>query len=97
MAERAPVAVVIPVFNRRLRLIRALESVAAQTKSPGLLIVVDDGSTDGMAEGAEQWLARHATFEWRVMRQSNAGVSAARNAGFAYAPLEKVESALVSP
>jgi glycosyltransferase involved in cell wall biosynthesis len=54
MAERAPVAVVIPVFNRRLRLIRALESVAAQTKSPELLIVVDDGSTDGMAEGAEQ-------------------------------------------
>jgi glycosyltransferase involved in cell wall biosynthesis len=83
MAERAPVAVVIPVFNRRLRLIKTLESVAGQTKPPSLLIVVDDGSTDGTAEAAEQWLARcDATFDWQVIRQSNCGPSGARNAGF---------------
>ena len=83
MAETVPVAVVIPVFNRRLKLIKTLESVVAQTKSPTLLVVVDDGSTDGTGDVAEHWLARNAAFEWRVIHQANGGVSAARNTGFA--------------
>ena len=79
----APIAVVIPVYNRRLKLINTLATVVAQTQAPALLIVVDDGSTDGTGDAAESWLARNATFEWKVIRQANAGVSAARNRGFA--------------
>ena len=44
---------------------------------------MDDGSSDGTAEFAENWLARNAPFEWKVIRQANAGAAAARNAGFA--------------
>jgi glycosyltransferase involved in cell wall biosynthesis len=83
MTESAPVAVILPVYNRRLKLIKTLESVVAQSKLPAILIVVDDGSTDGTAEAAKNWLARNAPFEWMVVQQeTNAGVSVARNAGF---------------
>ena len=50
MAQTAPVAVVVPVYNRRLKVIKTLETVVAQSELPSLLIVVDDGSTDGSAE-----------------------------------------------
>jgi glycosyltransferase involved in cell wall biosynthesis len=77
------IAVVIPVYNRRLKLINTLVTVVAQSNPPALLIVVDDGSTDGSGDVAESWLARNAPFEWKVIRQANAGVAAARNRGFA--------------
>ena len=72
------------MYNRRLKLIKTLETVAAQNELPTLVSVVDDGSTDGTAEVAENWFAANAPFEWRVIRQPNGGVSAARNAGFAH-------------
>jgi glycosyltransferase involved in cell wall biosynthesis len=77
------VAVVVPVYNRRSKLLRTLATVVAQSKQPALLIVVDDGSSDGTGQFAESWLARNASFEWKVIRQANAGAAAARNAGFA--------------
>ena len=83
MVASAPVAVVIPVYNRRLKLIRTLQSVVAQSTLPTLLIVIDDGSTNGTAKAAEEWLASNARFEWRVITQPNGGVSTARNTGFA--------------
>jgi glycosyltransferase involved in cell wall biosynthesis len=55
-----------------------VRSVLAQTLPPCELIIVDDGSTDGSLEE----LARlpPAPFPVRVLRQANAGQSAARNA-----------------
>jgi glycosyltransferase involved in cell wall biosynthesis len=82
MVNLAPIAVIIPVYNRRLKLLKTLECVVGQTQLPALLIVVDDGSTDGTAEAAKSWLAHNASFKWRVIEQPNAGVAAARNAGF---------------
>jgi glycosyltransferase involved in cell wall biosynthesis len=85
MKERAPVAVIIPVYNRRLKLIATLRSVVAQSKLPAILIVVDDGSTDGTAEAAKDWLSVNAPFEWKVVRlETNAGVSVARNVGLSH-------------
>jgi glycosyltransferase involved in cell wall biosynthesis len=83
MAESGSIAVVVPVYNRRLKLINTLATVVNQSKKPALLIVVDDGSSDGTGEFAESWLARNASFEWKVIRQANAGAAVARNAGFA--------------
>ena len=78
----APIAVVIPVYNRRLKLLNTLATVVAQSSSPALVIVVDDGSTDSSGDVAENWLARNAPFSWKVIRQANAGVAVARNRGF---------------
>jgi glycosyltransferase involved in cell wall biosynthesis len=69
-----PVAVVIPAYNRARLVAAALESVLGQTRAPAEIIVVDDGSTDDTAAVAQ-------SFGANVLRQSNAGVSAARNAG----------------
>ena len=77
-------AVLIPTYNRRELLVETLESVRAQTVPPGRVVIVDDGSSDGTAEAAEAWLSNHPlTCEAKIIRQKNAGVSAARNRGAA--------------
>ncbi len=71
------VSVILPVFNGRRFLADAVRSVLAQSLPPCELIVVDDGSTDdslAVLEGLPP-----APFPIRVLRQSNAGQSAARN------------------
>ena len=77
------VGVVIPVFNRRTILLETLQHVAAQTLPPSLLVIVDDGSTDGTADAAHRWLSEaQPTFEWRIVRCQHIFASAARNRGF---------------
>lgn len=68
----APVTVVMPAYNSAAFIGEALDSVYRQTLAVAEVIVVDDGSQDDTAAIAE---AKGAT----VMRQQNAGVSAARN------------------
>lgn len=71
------VSVVIPTYNRREAVLRAVASVAAQTYEDFEIIVVDDGSADG-TDHALQSLGEPRL---RVIRQENAGVALARNAG----------------
>lgn len=68
----------MPVFNGRPFLLDAIRSVFAQTLPPCELILVDDGSTDGSLEVLAA--LPPAPFPIRVLRQANAGQSAARNA-----------------
>jgi len=70
------ISVIIPTFNRRYVLHRAIESVVNQTRPPIEIIVVDDGSTDGTRD----WLVN--TFPLvKYIYQDNKGVSSARNRG----------------
>ncbi len=72
------ISVVIPTFNRRDMVVESVESVLRQTCPDWELAVVDDGSTDGTADALE---ARFDDPRVRVVRQANAGASAARNRG----------------
>ena len=44
------VSAIIPAFNRRAYLPRAIDSALAQTVPVDEILVVDDGSTDGSAD-----------------------------------------------
>jgi Glycosyl transferase family 2 len=74
--------VIIPAYNRRNLLLDTLESIRSQTVTPRQVVIVDDGSSDGTPEAAESWLSGHPmACEVKIIRQANAGVSAARNRG----------------
>lgn len=75
-----PISVVVPVFNRADLLDAALDSVAAQTSPPEEIIVIDDGSEN--RSEIEEVALRHGV---HLIRQENAGPSAARNVGLASA------------
>jgi len=77
------ISVVIPSYNRRHTLERALQSVFDQTSRVDEVILVDDGSTDGSSE-----MVRQLFPEVIVLKQPNLGVSAARNRGIAKARCE---------
>ncbi len=73
------VSVVVPAFNAGATLRETLASIAAQTYRELEIIVVDDGSTDDTAEIAEGYV--NADPRFRLLRQANLGVAAARNTG----------------
>ncbi len=81
-ADHPSVAVIVPVFDRSRTVVRTLDSVAAQTRPPGRLIVVDDGSADDLAGAFDAWRGRtQPTFRCELIRQERAGAAAARNRG----------------
>lgn len=74
-------SVVVPVYHVRAYLAACLDSLLEQglAASDYEILCVDDGSTDGSGEIAEDYARRHRQIT--VLHQANAGVSAARNAG----------------
>jgi glycosyltransferase involved in cell wall biosynthesis len=77
------VTVVIPCFNQAHFLKDCIDSVKAQTFKVTEIIVVDDGSPDNTSEVANK-------LGVRCIRQTNKGLSAARNTGIRAAKTEYV-------
>lgn len=75
------VSVLLPAYNAAPYLREAIDGIRAQTLADWELIVIDDGSTDG----TPAILAGCDDPRLIVIRQANAGVSAALNAGLARA------------
>jgi glycosyltransferase involved in cell wall biosynthesis len=72
------VSVVIPTYNSAATLAETLASVGDQTFKDLEVVLADDGSSDDTVSVAESF----AEFlDLRVLRQTNAGPGAARNAG----------------
>ena len=78
--KRALVSVVIPCYNAEQYLEQAIQSAEAQSYPNIEIICIDDGSVDRTLELLER-LQRKSGRSMKVIRQSNRGVSAARNAG----------------
>jgi glycosyltransferase involved in cell wall biosynthesis len=86
MNKAVPVSVVVPCYRCSLTLERAVESVAAQTRRPVELILVDDASNDETAKLLEALVARYEA-GWIKIRwlDGNVGAASARNIGWAAA------------
>lgn len=72
----ALVSIIIPTYNHAHFLGEAIESALSQPGAPIEVIVVDDGSTDDPASVVSRYPGV------RLIRQENAGLAAARNAGW---------------
>ena len=75
------VAVVLIGHNDVTRLSAAVESVLAQTLDNLELIIVDDASTDGMGELADEWAARSPKIRAVHLPENSGGCSRPRNVG----------------
>ena len=74
------VSTIIPVYNRPEWLREAVQSVLDQTYRPVEILIVDDGSTDGAGEVADQLAAVHPGVI-RSFRMPNRGPGPARETG----------------
>lgn len=74
--DRITISVIIPTYNSKAQLGRAIESVLRQSDPLEEILVVDDGSTDGTDAMVGQCFP-----QVRYFRQANQGVSVARNFG----------------
>lgn len=76
-------SVVVPIYNVAPYLRDCLGSIANQAHRELEVIMVDDGSTDDSAAIAEEFAAQDPRF--KLVRQENRGLGAARNTGVRHA------------
>lgn len=86
--ELSLISVVVPVYNVERYIDDCIKTLVRQTYNKLEIILVDDGSTDRSSELIEFWAAEDSRIT--IVRQKNAGLSAARNTGLKYANGEYV-------
>ena len=73
------VSIIMPAYNTEEYIEEAIESVIQQTFTEWELLIIDDGSPDGLAEIVKKYVKGDSRI--RLIQQENAGVSVARNRG----------------
>lgn len=74
----------MPFYNRVSTLGRAMQSIAAQTRQPDRLILIDNNSTDGSVEAARDWADGYrGPMKITLLHEEKRGACAARNCGLA--------------
>lgn len=71
------VSTVVPAYNAMRFLPQTVASALAQTWQDFELLIIDDGSSDGI----DVWAAQHPDARIRLIRQANQGAATARNTG----------------
>ncbi|MBT1177306.1 glycosyltransferase family 2 protein [Bifidobacterium callimiconis] len=79
LSNQPLVTVIVPVYNVANYLDRCVHSLTNQTYDNLEIILVDDGSPDDCPAMCDKWANRDSRIS--VIHQTNAGLSAARNAG----------------
>ena len=82
------ISVVIPVRNRASIVGRTLDSLAAQTRAPEQIVLVDNASTDGTLQVLHRWAEGRKNVT--VVSEPRPGAAEARNCGLAAATEEYV-------
>ncbi|MFA5131165.1 MAG: glycosyltransferase family A protein [Patescibacteria group bacterium] len=76
------ISIIIPVYNQAQKIIKTLKSIAAQSYQDYEVIIVNDGSSDGVANICGKYLESLVTNQsYLFLNQANAGAPAARNRG----------------
>lgn len=75
------ITVFTPVYNRAYIINQLYQSLLRQTNYGFEWLIIDDGSTDNIAELVSQWIADTEDFEIRLYRQPNGGKHRAINRG----------------
>ena len=73
------ISVIMPVFNRRHLVLRAIDSLEAQTVDDWELLIIDDGSWDALEQLILPLVAERANY--RYMKHAQRRLSATRNIG----------------
>lgn len=81
--EKELISIIVPVYNVEKYIHRCLDSILAQSYNNIEIIVVDDGSTDHSGEICDHYAKANKRI--KVIHQSNAGLSEARNRGICVA------------
>ena len=82
------ISVIVPVYNVEKFLAQCLESLIRQTYKNLEIIIIDDGSSDNSYKIYKKYAKNDSRI--KIIKQINAGVSAARNAGLASATGEYI-------
>ncbi len=80
------VSVIVPAYNAMRYLPSALDSILVQTFQDFEILIVDDGSHDGI----QQWATRLDDPRIQFFTQANGGSAAARNTGISHATGEYI-------
>jgi len=86
---KAKISIIIPVYNHGKELSKCLDSIFEQTFCDFEIIIVNDGSTDGVENIINEYIKRKrqqdlsaSTIDIKVINQENQGAPSARNRGF---------------
>ena len=80
LVNEPKVSVITPVYNRRLELPRAMQSLERQTNLEIEHIIINDGSTEPLDDIVMTYMER-VNFPVAYIKKANGGVHTARNAG----------------
>jgi len=77
------ISIIIPVYNQATKLIKTLESLHKQSYQDYEVIIVNDGSSDGVENLCANYLrSLEGSEHYLFLNQANLGAPAARNRGY---------------